>query len=124
MALERRRPSRSTPRLQSGHYARSPPAIASTAKQTNCAAEPWLAGPVERSEQLGDHPVRRLLGLGAGLEQLVEPARNLDLGGQHAGVVRRDSVAFVAFALGVGQLRQRRPAIGEERVVELERKQV
>ena len=66
-----------------------------------------LAAPVERAEQLGDDPVRGLLGLGARLEQSIEPARGLDFGGQHARIVGRDAERFVALALGVGQLGQR-----------------
>ena len=42
-----------------------------------------LAGAVERAEQLGDRPVGGLLGLGARVEQPVEPARDFDFGGQH-----------------------------------------
>src|SRR6185312_13286455 len=59
---------------------------------------------VERAEQLGDDPVRRLLRLGAGVEQRVEPACSFDLGGQDAGVVRRDAERFVTLALDVRQL--------------------
>ena len=83
-----------------------------------------LAAAVERAEQLGDDPVRRLLGLGACVEKRIEPARSLDLGGEDAGIVWRDPELFVALALGVGQLGKDRAAFFEECFVELERKQI
>ena len=51
---------------------------------------------VERAEQLARHPVRRGGWLGArvepNLQQRIEPARRLDLGGQAFGVVVRQAV--------------------------------
>ena len=58
-------------------------------------------------------------------QQRLEPARGLDFGGQHRGVVgRQPELLDVAPALGVGQLGQAGAAFVEERVVELERQQV
>ncbi len=54
----------------------------------------------------------------------VEPARGLDLGGQHRCVVGADPQPLEPLALGVGQLGQRGAAFLEERLVELERQQV
>src|SRR3546814_5859937 len=62
--------------------------------------------------------------LGAGAEQRVEPARRLDLGGQHIGIIGADSRRQIARALGVGQFGQGRAAFGQERIVEYQRQQV
>ena len=105
------------------------PSATSFSSSAACAGETGLsvdalAAAIECAEQLGDDPVGRLLGLGSGFEQRVEPASSLDLGGQNAGIVRRYAELFVALALGVRQLGQAPAAFLEERVIELERQQV
>ena len=49
-----------------------------------------LAEAVERAEQVDATQLAACFGLAPGLEQRLEPARRLDLGGQHRGVVGRD----------------------------------
>jgi Asp-tRNA(Asn)/Glu-tRNA(Gln) amidotransferase B subunit len=60
---------------------------------------------VERPEVFGRGPVGCSLGVSAAFEEGIKPARNVDVCGQYAGVVRRDSEPFVALALRVRQLR-------------------
>ena len=93
-----------------------------------------LAGGVERPEQIGDHPVRsrarNVFGFLALLERCflkkqLEPRGGLLLRRQHRCVVLADAeLADIAFALGVGKLRQVGPARRDERIVEFKRQEV
>ena len=65
-----------------------------------------LGTPVERSEQLRNHPVSTLFRVDTCIEQCIEPPRRFHFGGQDAGVVGRYPKILISLPLGVGKLRE------------------